>query len=295
MDLEPGILEKPQRHPSIATGKTPWRYAAAVGLCLLAMPLAAQETSQTALESEPVAEPRQPNGATTGEQSTEQDLSQVLAGVEAAIRDLIAEERANQTQGPTDYEARDLKAQEEMAFWAKAMFWATLAAAVIAVAGVVYVRNTLFESRRIGRAQVRAYLSCGSATYRASKDGLTITPVIVNSGQSPALNTRFNAYIDVQHHTPDLTTNSRSRSFEYSGPPVSAGGSAEGEIYFNNPEHFGEREAATIATGRARFDVVVTVHWRDVFGQDNSARFQLMAGIEYGKMRVLALPTHDER
>jgi len=279
----------------------PWRYVIAIGLALLCAPLAAQETDQSAVEPQPIAEPGQASGTSNGDQGAAKDLVQSLDRIEATIRDLVAAERASQAQGSTDNETRDIEAQEGMAFWAQAMFWATIGTIFVAAIGVGYVRNTVLENRRIGQAQVRAYLSCKSATYMAGKDGLTITPIIVNDGESPALKTWFTAYIDVQIHTPELTTNSRSKNFDYSGPRISAGGSEEGEIYFNSPEHFGGREAAVIASGKGRFDVFISLHWTDVFGQDNSADFQLMAGTEpmapkgaARSMRIHSLAAHGK-
>lgn len=103
----------------------------------------------TALESQPETE----GGQNTSEGGAEdkgqeekpspEQLTPALDKIETAIRDLIAQERAAQGQGPKDEEIRDLKAQERMAFWAKLMFWATTAAVILTLAGIVLIRYTL--------------------------------------------------------------------------------------------------------------------------------------------------------
>jgi hypothetical protein len=85
---------------------------------------------------------------------------------------------------------QDLNAQREMADWAESMLWATLLVGfttiLITGLGVIYVRNTLFETRRIGRAQVTAYLSVPRAEFYIEDMFLHIRAIIRNDGQSPA-------------------------------------------------------------------------------------------------------------
>jgi hypothetical protein len=108
-----------------------------------------QDVAPTALESQPVTEGGQStseDGAADQGQKSEpapEKLSPSLDKIEAAIRDLIAQERAAQGQGPKDEEIRDLEAQEGMAFWAIFMFWATVAAVVLTFAGIILIRRTL--------------------------------------------------------------------------------------------------------------------------------------------------------
>lgn len=51
---------------------------------------------------------------------------------------------------------------------------------------VVWVKRTLVETRRIGQAQVRAYLSIIKAECRTENGGVFLKALIKNSGQSPA-------------------------------------------------------------------------------------------------------------
>jgi hypothetical protein len=88
----------------------------------------------------------------------------------------------------------DLVAQRGMERWA---FWMCIAAVVTLTAtfvGVYYVRNTLLETRRIGQAQVRAYLTEDGIVFKWSGTSDISHPSIVsdistswfNTGQSPA-------------------------------------------------------------------------------------------------------------
>ena len=117
-----------------------------------------QEVLPTTLKSQPIPE----GGQTTskdgaGDQGqnkepTSEKLSPSLDRIEAAIRDLVAQERAAQRQGPKNNEIRDLEAQEGMALWAKAMFWATIAAVLLTFAGIVLIWRTLIHTRHAAEA-----------------------------------------------------------------------------------------------------------------------------------------------
>jgi len=94
---------------------------------------------------------------------------------------------------------QDLVAQTEMALWAFWMMIVSVGMALITLIGVYYVWMTLLatqgiavDTRRIGEAQVRAYLSTKEVFFEITS--LLPAPVgeflvsISNSGQSPALN-----------------------------------------------------------------------------------------------------------
>ena len=105
-------------------------------------------------------------------------------------------------------EEQNLQAQREMAKWAWLMMLASFAGVAITAVGVVYVAQTLIatraavaaanrtadEAKRIGEAQVRAYLAITSVTNSflyTSKNG-GFCPMLkikfLNSGNSPARN-----------------------------------------------------------------------------------------------------------
>ena len=150
-----------------------------------------------------------------------------LEGIEAALRDLVAEQRQQAGLGPEDHELRDLHAQEAMAFWAKLMFYAALASVIITAVGVELVRRTLKASREgvrhansaadaawktveqaklatdaaeettnitrdIGRRQLRAYVTVDVKKGLILNNGqeLRIHIILKNTGQTPAKNVR---------------------------------------------------------------------------------------------------------
>jgi hypothetical protein len=108
------------------------------------------------------------------------------------IREIIETTKEAQTA------QHDLAAQRSMALWAAAMFWATVSTVVVAAIGIYYVRNTLMETRRIGQAQVRAYLADDgfNVGWAKADDGRPIVDNIEaiwkNTGLSPALSCRIN-------------------------------------------------------------------------------------------------------
>lgn len=75
------------------------------------------------------------------------DPSPALKGIEEAIRDLIEEEDKLEQERIRDQDARDLKAQEGMALWAKWMFWATAATALLTAAALYTIVRTLHYTR----------------------------------------------------------------------------------------------------------------------------------------------------
>ena len=87
----------------------------------------------------------------------------------------------------------NLTAQTNMAQWAKWMFWATVATFSITGAGVVFLYQDIRQNRRIGEAQIRAYLFVGNydvVRETLPSESLKIVPQLANSGQSPAFVSR---------------------------------------------------------------------------------------------------------
>ena len=119
--------------------------AIALGL-IVALPSAlAQERIEPALESQPEPEAGQDTRAGQGQQSTSQQeadaeqLIPALNAIETAIRDQITGEDAQQRERQEHREISDLDAQQDMAFWAKAMFWAVFASVVLTFAGLCLI------------------------------------------------------------------------------------------------------------------------------------------------------------
>lgn len=104
--------------------------------------------------------------------------------------DLIAALRKFAENLPAAMDLADLQAQQDMAYWAKWMFWATLAslaASILAVCGLfVSIRQThraIRDTREIGEMQVQAYVHITKATFGK------FSPFVIhckNTGQTPA-------------------------------------------------------------------------------------------------------------
>lgn len=113
---------------------------------------------------------------------------------QAAIADPSAQRKERR-------EEQDLEAQQDMARWALIMIFITGAGVTVTAAGVIYVKQTLKatrdavsaanrtadEARRIGEAQVRAYMCASYANLQVLADkSVSLTIIVRNSGQSPA-------------------------------------------------------------------------------------------------------------
>lgn len=105
------------------------------------------------------------------------------------MKDLIEAAKQFAANLPSQLELLDLAAQQEMALWAKLMFWATAVSVVLsafAVAAVFYslrqTRRAIKDTREIGEHQTQAYVHAISAEI---KDG-RIWVKCKNSGMTPA-------------------------------------------------------------------------------------------------------------
>lgn len=123
-----------------------WIIAVALGLGIYANHLTAQSTAEN--------QPRQEESTTDANQEREEqggeteDLTAALEGIEAAIRDLIAEEDKIAAEAQQNREQRDLEAQEDMAIWAERMFYATAATVALTLVALYAIIRTLHHTRR---------------------------------------------------------------------------------------------------------------------------------------------------
>ena len=123
-----------------------WIAAIAFGLAFGAL---AQEVEPPSLERNPVSEPRQRDSTSATENEAAADVPQTiditpsLQGIERAIQNLITDVDQIERQRQQEREISDLQAQLDMAFWAKAMFWATTATVIVTLIGVVLIWRTL--------------------------------------------------------------------------------------------------------------------------------------------------------
>ncbi|MDF1857066.1 hypothetical protein [Pseudooceanicola sp.] len=110
----------------------------------------------------------------------------------------------------SEHSDQDLQAQKDMAYWAQLLFWLTVVGSTVSVVGLwllfVSLRHTriaISDSREIGEAQVRAYLSLdtneGKTVLQKFSAGEIpqVEFVTKNSGNSPALKHRYAAGVAV--------------------------------------------------------------------------------------------------
>ena len=151
----------------------------AVGIILvLAFPALGQETQSVpppATKSQPIPESGQNaskgKGAANSQekQPAPEQLTPSLNKIEAAIRDLIAQQRATQNHPPEKHEISDLEAQEGMALWAQAMFWASLAAVVLTFVAIALIWRTLHHTRRAANYAGDMVVEAKATTEAANK------------------------------------------------------------------------------------------------------------------------------
>ncbi|MEP0320888.1 hypothetical protein [Bauldia litoralis] len=124
------------------------------GLALWIGPAWSQDQPEPAIEREPIATVGQQESGPTGENDTPEeqpqapDYSAILESIETAIRELIPEENQNERQRQEQREIDDLGAQQQMAVWAKGVFWATVATVGITMVGLFLIWRTLKHTRR---------------------------------------------------------------------------------------------------------------------------------------------------
>lgn len=261
-----------------------WLYFVAFGIALLA----SEAGSQTATENEP----RQENSAVDTEASSESnypdpiDFTPALEKIEAAIRDLIAEEDKIEAQRKQDSEKRDLDAQEQMAKWAFWMTLATIGGVIATFVGLVLIGKTLkhtriaaehtgnmlleaekateaaeaavVATRDIGEKQVRAYLHVKDIKVHYSRGfrrGLGAEITIANAGQSPS--------IDCEAVIHFAMAGEGHAIIHIPLPDIAAGAEEVGRV-----EAQDIKETSTWEGGAVRITAIGKIFGHDVFGKE---------------------------
>lgn len=146
-------------------------------LGLLVAQALAQEAAPSVLESQPVPEVQESpdqkgaKGESKKEDDPPIDPSPALNQIESAIRDLVTQQRSTQSNEPAEHEIKDLKAQEDMAWWAKLMFFATAVATGLTAVGVFLVWRTLVHTRRAAE-HAGGMLEEARKTTKAARDSV---------------------------------------------------------------------------------------------------------------------------
>lgn len=181
----------------------------------------------------------------------------------------------------------DLAAQQEMAYWTPWAFLGSVVTAFIALIGVAYVHETLLETRRIGQAQVKAYLTVTGGSYEIWGNDLRIEIFIRNVGASPAksVHSKTIATISLQDDSRiDITTR------WCSDIPSQGDGIVMGTL--NAPNDQGSKRFFEYVGRRLGFGIEGVVVWNDVFDMRNEQPFRLTSdyerteeGIDIGALR----------
>lgn len=178
--------------------------------------------------------------------------------------------------------------EDTPAQWLMAVF--SIVATVASIYAVLLLRDTLTETRaavraaddavaetrRIGEAQVRAYLACTGAKYRIVNQLCVVTVAIRNSGQSPAkqatISGRLIAYNMDSVGNDDQFLRGPYRLTEMFAIP--AAGEEDDTLLLQVP--FAPDIRDELATGTRLIMVECTMVWTDVFNKQQSIQFFLI-------------------
>lgn len=199
---------------------------------------------------------------------------------------------------------KDLQAQRKMAQWAFWMVWVSGAGVLVGGIGIIYLamtynearkattaaENTVKETRKIGEAQIRAYLAGSHGGFRITKEIVQADLIFRNEGQSPAIGGSAEISLVIWRK---LESGMRETvTGEYCGGclndrqtigaiAVSSGVSLKSEWY-PAEEMKWTQLFAEISAPDTKFGIqfIVQFEWRDVFSQSSTvcAEFD-MSGI----------------
>lgn len=204
-----------------------------------------------------------------------------------AIRKCIEEKvRAEQESQRAEY---DLATQQAMSDWAFGVLVISFITLLATVAGVVYVRNTLLETRRLGEAQTRAYLSVADFKSRvvgAENACISVEVTFKNTGQTPARNVRTNLawasdpppFKEELHRT--TIANSEGRGSIAAG--MAFFGAIRTDRFQNDPnQSLTATQIADVVHGTSKFWLYGLLEYDDVFGHQHRTRFRYEMNVEH--------------
>lgn len=254
-------------------------------------------------------------------------LVPAIQGVEAAIRDLISTLTPDVTQ--IQREEKDVEAQTQMAFWAKAMFWAAFFSVVLTALGIILIWRTLIYTREAAKSAAAAVDQANAATV-AAKDGVSVTqrigeaqvrayfgievlsgdvvegrPLvftikITNHGQSPAMNVSFAATAFIR--SADWKWGSEQLPAPEGSRPMMmlpSGGSFTTPVDMIPPVILDGTHIAALRSGQALAFASGVCFYQDVFGQEWETSFRFEFSQEYcfrsGKVRISAEGNYERK
>jgi hypothetical protein len=130
-------------------------------------------------------------------------------------------------------------------------------------------------TRKIGEAQIRAYLTCIGGTYKIDNFTVTCWPTIANNGQSPATNVRMAGILVVPLDTrkvgepiPDINF-LRTEKWEAGAPMIPSQGQESSLLIFMHTQ-IGKTRFEALRLWNTQFHVECRIYWEDVFGKQQS-------------------------
>jgi hypothetical protein len=178
----------------------------------------------------------------------------------------------------------DLKAQMDMAFWAKLMFIATTASLGISLLGLYFLmlslrqtREAISTDREVGHAQVRAYVDVTPLGMDMIAEGkaLTVHFKIENTGQSPAKRLQYIAYAFLAE--PKLVADTKTLvvpivDIKHGGSTIKAGGHIFGDASTDGPLAKSDIDMMADCTTH-RMYVAGLITYLDVFNTEQWTKF----------------------
>lgn len=183
----------------------------------------------------------------------------------------------------------DLAAQQSMAESTYWMNWAAIATTIFTGIGAFLIwrtllatQDTIAETRRIGEAQVRAYLHCEGGSFSISNSNALYNISITNAGQSPALNCKVRCIIYISRpHKGNYFADMEVTPYADGRCPaimatqtanINCGisiGYASGRHVKEYPERYVAQEimGALVDRELPHHYVIFTIGWDDVFGK----------------------------
>lgn len=236
------------------------------------------------------------SGQSSAAQRSDQPKADAPPSIPVAVQSDIksiarALEAANDKQ-PSETDKRNADAQEKVANWTLPIFLIALMEMLVTAGGVWLIYRTLLYTRtaaeaardavieakeatkvarRIGEAQVRAYLSIKEAyIYFTGPDGLPFIEIsVVNSGQSPALGFDWIPQISYLQETVEpIVSNVEDGWDKEHGTDIGAGVEWKAPLFLLH-NFILEKEVAAHGPIPKHLAVGLTIHfsWTDVFGQ----------------------------
>lgn len=164
-----------------------------------------------------------------------------------------------------------LYTEDSLAQWIMAVFG--IAATFLSAVAVVLVKKTLdatregvFETRRIGQAQTRAYLFSDKASYAIRKENIQFVIEIGNSGNSPATEISTDLKIG------DRNSKNKNEWIDFGIVNVSSiASNSKGIALFIIDHEHNSFKFLSKKTGIIDIDCVIS--WNDVFGEKHKQNF----------------------